>query len=220
MRVCACELWPGWGRPGGVAVLIVALAGLWSGAASGQNIVRVEEDWGIALNEPENAVDSPQFHTTISPVGSLDLWYFQVTWNYREDPEFEAGGLQLQAWDGDTMVQARTCRTEPLSTYAELIFWTQSMELTGGTLHFRIANGYSTTWGAFGPVQISTTAGLESLNEYDTDLSVENSCITYGSNRVNALVLFQVRKYDASGALVSIDARPRVVYVLYDYSGE
>ena len=60
-------------------------------------IMRVEEDWEVVLNEPGSDVNAPQFHTVMSPFGDLDSLYAQITWNYRELPDFEAGGLQIQA---------------------------------------------------------------------------------------------------------------------------
>ncbi len=175
--------------------------------------VRVEEDWKLVVNEPNNSVNSPQFHTTMSPLSHLDSFYAQVTWNYRWTPNFTPGGLQLHAWDGDTEIRARGVRVTELSTTAETITWTQSLETDGAQLLFQIKNGNSTTWGTFDrDMYINMSANLPDLSSYSPDVSVENSCITYGSNRVNLLVITQVRYYDAAGVLVALDSTPRVVY--------
>ena len=58
-------------------------------------VVRVEEDWMLVLNEPDGNVDSPQFHTVMSPFSDASSFFAQVLWNYRETPDFVTGGVQL-----------------------------------------------------------------------------------------------------------------------------
>lgn len=176
-------------------------------------VVRVEEDWQIVLNQPDNNVDSPQFHTVMSPVLGIDGNYAQVVWNYREYPDFAAGGLQLQGWYGEELVRSRTVRTMQLSTTAETISWTQVLEVAEDGLYFEIINGMSETWGAFGKdMRLQQGGSYENLNQYTTDVSVLNSCVTYGTNRVDSLMITQVRKFGADGQLISVDDTPRKVY--------
>src|SRR5262245_5177887 len=110
-------------------------------------VTHIEEDWELVLNEPNNSKDSPQFHTVMSPVGNLDGFFAQVVWNYRELPDFQAGGLQLQSWNGEDLLRTRTVSTRELSTSAESITWTQSLDTDGSTLSFELKDGESTTWG-------------------------------------------------------------------------
>lgn len=174
-------------------------------------ILRVEEDWVLVLNEPDGSVDSPQFHTVMSPFSDVETYFAQVLWNYREEPDYISGGVQLQSYDGETLVRGKSMEFGQLSTTAETVSWTQSLETNGTSLSFSISNGQSTTWGVFGKdMYIATDAALASLNNYNPDFSAQASGITYGSNRVNTMTITQVRYYGASG-LLGVDATPRVV---------
>jgi hypothetical protein len=195
-----------------VGVLLVAIVFASTAQAAGP-VVRVEEDWTLVLNEPDDNVDSPQFHTVMSPFTHLDSYYAQVVWNYREIPDFVAGGLQLQSWNGETQIRTRSVGDSQLSTSAETITWTQSLETNGIVLLFQILNGESATWGVFGKdMNIDAEAYLPDLENYSPKVSVANSCITYGSNRVNVLMITEIRRYSADGELVSVDTAPRYVY--------
>jgi len=175
-------------------------------------VVRVEEDWVLVLNQPNDSVNSPQFHTIMSPTGNIDGFYAQVVWNYREIPDFMAGGLQLQLWNGEEAIQFKSDREDPLSTAAETIRWTQALETNDGTLSFRITDGQSVTWGDFGEgLHLASAGGPAALNGYSPEVSVQNTCITYGANRVNVLAIGQVRYYGSSG-LIYVDETPRIVY--------
>ena len=186
------------------------------------DVARVEEEWFAVLNEPNNMVESPQFHTTMSPVANLDSFYAQVTWNYRYITDlygalqYQPGGLQLHSWKGDTELRTRTLSTAILSTAAENIVWTQSLQTDGATLTFDILNGWSTTWGAFGKdMRISADANLPNLNTYSTDVSVKNSWVTYGSNRLTLLMIYEVRRYNAYGQLIATDCEPKVLQIAH-----
>ena len=177
-----------------------------------QQVVRVEEDWVLVLNQPNDSVISPQVHTAMAPAGNLDGFYAQVVWKYREIPNFTAGGLQLQLCNAQEVVQFKNDREDPLSTAAETIRWTQVLETSGGVLRFSIVNGQSVTWGNFGSgLQLASAGGPDDLSGYSPQVSVQNSCITYGANRVNVLGIAQVRYY-GPGGLIYADQSPRAVY--------
>ena len=81
-----------------VATLVVGTAGLWaltgvpradSADVQIEPVIRVEEDWILVVNEPDYAVDSPQFHTVMSPDNHIDSYYAQVTWNYKENQQYQ-----------------------------------------------------------------------------------------------------------------------------------
>lgn len=188
---------------------------VWAQSEAGpEPVIRVEEDWQLVLNEPGTNMQSPQFHTIMSPAPNLDGYYAQVLWNYLELLWYAPGGLQLQGWNGGQLTKYRTLKTAPLSTVAETITWTQILEINGGILYFKIDNGQSITWGTFGRDMWLDQEGIvTNLNQYSTATSADNSCITYGSNRVNSLVITQVRRYGTSG-LLSTDSTPKVVYQL------
>jgi hypothetical protein len=177
-------------------------------------VVRVEEDWMLVLNEPDGNVDSPQFHTVMSPFGDAGSFYAQVLWNYRETPDFVAGGVQLQSYEGESLIRRRSMEYGQLSSTAETITWTQSLTTDGVALSFEVTNGQSTTWGTFGTnMRISSDANLPDLNGYSPDVSARQSSVTYGGNRVNVMSISQVRYYGASG-LLWVDDTPRVVFEL------
>jgi len=177
-------------------------------------ITHVEEDWMLVLNEPDGNVDSPQFNTVMSPFQEVESFFAQVLWNYRETPDFTSGGVQLQSYEGESLLRRKSMEFGQLSTSAETITWTQGLTTDGVALFFQVTNGESSTWGTFGrDMSISSDASLPDLSAYSPDVSAQQSCITYGSNRVDELVITQVRYYGASG-LLGVDNTPRVVFQL------
>ena len=200
----------------GVSLSLLAICPLLF-ASEPDDVMRVEEDWEVVLNEPEAALNAPQFHTVCAPFSSLRCFYMQVCWNYRDQTEFAPGGMQLIAWLGDWCVGRRNYREDALSTAAETVTWTQAIDTDGSVLTFEIVNGSSQTWGDFGGAEtrIAGQVDIANLNGYSTDFSVSNSWISYGANRVNLLWIKEDRRYDAAGNLLSRDQTPRVVFELH-----
>lgn len=181
-------------------------------------IIRVEEDWQLVLNEPQSLVSAPQFHTVMSPFASLNSYYAMVIWNYRETFEGDVmpGGLQIQDWNGEAQLGRNSVGTEPLSTTAETVTWTQRLTVNSLQYTYEIVNGHSQTWGNFGDdMRVCRSPGWSDLSGYSTNVSVANSWITYGANRVDRLVITQVRRYRQSGAVI-VDSTPRVLYEHHD----
>ena len=179
-------------------------------------VFRVEEDWELVLNQPGAELESPQFHTVMSPSAGLQSTYFQATFNYRDAETYAPGGMQVQAVRGSDVSAIKEVGSAPLSTTAETVTWTQQIRLKDGTLRFLIKNGQSSSWGSFGGASmlLNTTSTLPNLNGYTTSTSVGNSLITYGSNRVNTLSITRVRYYGSDGSLLHTDESPKLVYVL------
>jgi len=177
------------------------------------SVMRVEEDWELVLQEPDGDIQAPQFATVMSPYGDLNSFFVQVTWNYRELPEFEAGGFQVQAWNGEEVRRVKNTGANKFSNLAETITWTQIMATNGTEAGFAIINGLSTTWGAFGGTgtTVGGTVGVPDLNAYNPDVSLQNSCVTYGSNRVASLMITEIRYYDDAGNVLYTDTTPRVL---------
>jgi len=184
---------------------VVLLVGAWavSPPAAQAAVVRVEEDWELVISDPDPNCDSPQITCTISPVGDIAAVHAAFDLNQRSFLEFNAGGLQLQLWNGETAVAQITGPSGGLlCTAGERIQWTQSMELAEGSLIFQVSGGTSTTWGAFGAegsLRLSVPAGLSSLDGYDPRVTVRNTGVGYAANRVQSLVLKRVRYYSESG---------------------
>ncbi len=176
-------------------------------------VLKVEEDWTLMLIQPQTEVNAPQFHTVLSPFGVLGPVYFQFTWNYRPEGEYEAGGLQAQVWHNDEAAVTRDAGVMLFSSEAETVTWTQTLETNGATLTGRVVNGHSASWGNFGGDDMTVTynQGVANLNAYSTMVTRAGSWISYGSNRVHVLMITQVRRYGASG-LLSVDYTPRVIY--------
>ena len=167
----------------------------------------------MTLNEPDADMCAPQFHTVMSPFGDVESLYFQVTWNYREMPEFSSGGLQLQVWNGENEFANRDVGETDLSHDAETISWTSSISTDGSVVEFGIDNGFSSSWGAFGgdSMRVRTGRPVNHFPYYSTSVSAGNSWVTYGSNRVVSLQITEVRYFDDRGQLVRRDSAPRMI---------
>ncbi len=194
---------------GGLILLSPALA-----HGQSPEVVQVDEDWELVLAAPSTAKTAPQLETVMSPGPDVTAVFARTTWNYREQPDFIAGGMQLQAWSGDTFLTKTDFGSNDLSTVSETVSWTQSVTTDGSLLTLKIANGASTTWGAFGGslLTLAGTVNLPNLNGYSTAVSVANSGITFGANRVMLLRIKEVRRYAAGEVLISKDTDPKIVY--------
>lgn len=194
------------------AVFALGLAWVWPSYAfppQSDPVLRVEEDWELVLNDPDGETASPQFATVMSPFSDTDSYYAQTLWNYRETPDFVPGGVQLHSYRGTETLRRRSVEYRVLSSSAETILWTQSLETDGTTLTYSVFDGTSTTWGTFGrDMNISSSAGVPDLSGYDPSFSAANACVTFGSNRVDSLVLKRVRYYGHDGLLYT-DETPR-----------
>src|SRR4051794_29185439 len=92
------------------AALAVALACIGPGAMAGggQPITRVEEDWRIEFGSPDPETNAPQVIMTISPWANLDGPHAVFEVNHKTQPNYSAGGLQLQRWNGDNVVEYKS----------------------------------------------------------------------------------------------------------------
>jgi hypothetical protein len=186
-----------------------------SATSRAQDIVKVEEDWRLVVSAPDADTVSPQSTCTFAPGGNLDAFYAVFDLNLRNFPSYEAGGVQLQLWNGDSSVEA--VREKPgytLQTDGETITWTQRIALVDEKLRFSVVNGDSQTWGSFGSstsLSVSVPTDLENLNAYTPAVSLANSGVGFGANRVSSLALVGIRVYSAAG-LVSQDTTEHVVF--------
>jgi hypothetical protein len=133
--------------------------------------------------------------------------------NYREYPNFTAGGMQVQVWSNNSVVSTSTQGTNQFQTSNETVTWTQRMSLSSGSLNYAVENGQSTTWGGFGEgsnLNVTYTTTLSSLSAYTPTASVKNSGVSWQSDRVTSLKLVQVRYY-SQGSLYYTDTTARTL---------
>lgn len=205
------------------ALLCGALAALamFPAMAMGQvvgSVMKVEEDWEMVVLEPSPDITAPQITCLISPVGNIDGVYAALELNHGSMPDFISGGLQLQAWNGESWITVRDYADTTLQNNSETVTWTTKMwlnNLASERLTFKVTNGTSTSWGAFGEegnFKLSLTSGIVNLSGYSPTVSVANSGIGFGAQRVQRLVLKQVRYYDGWGNLLNTDSTQRVVH--------
>ena len=203
-----------------IAILLMAitLAGsIGRGQTPSNPIDRVEEDWVLVIGSPNPDEVGPQITTCMSPVSDESTSFVAFDLNYRDDPSFRSGGLQVKVCSGadGSVASSASQGDDLLDTAGETITWTQRMGVSGGnTVTYAIVNGQSTTWGAFGQDQglgsLAFTAPVTTLASYSPATSVANSGVGWQSNRVTRMTLVQVRYY-SGGQLVSTDTTSRSV---------
>lgn len=178
------------------ATLVLALAGCFSmvapAAAESSKVISVEEHWALHISQPDNERSAPQITMLMSPVGNVDGTHFLFTINHSTVPQYAPGGLQVQQWEGDDLVQDRTVRDgEALNSSEEVVSWTQRLTVHDGRLIFQVLSGQSATWSTFGgdSLTLSRDTTLTALNSYRPAVSLTESQVGYAENRVVSLVL-------------------------------
>ncbi|MEZ6102279.1 MAG: hypothetical protein R3E01_25355 [Pirellulaceae bacterium] len=164
---------------------------------SSHTVKTVEEDWELVVGDVDSNLVAPQIVMLMSPVNSADGQHMLVTLNHGDQPAYSAGGLQLQAWDGDTLVNAERHSDEGvLSTDAETVTWTQRIDVAANGLEYSVRNGSSATWGQFGgsgQFKVTVPSTTTSLNQYNPHVTFINSGVSFAANRVASLKLKKVR---------------------------
>jgi hypothetical protein len=185
------------------------------------NITRVEEDWQITVGTPDPNLNAPQVTMVMTPYSSAIGHHAVFEINSQTQPNYTAGGLQLQRWFGcenfaDVVSPGNRA---VMQTANEVVTFTMSMEVQGSTLTFGVSNGNSQTWGAFGnggSMNLSVAFDGTNLNSYDSSASLGNSYVGFGSNRVQQVVRTAVRSY-SNDTLVSTDSTQQI---LWQYNGQ
>ncbi|WP_152053327.1 hypothetical protein [Tautonia marina] len=203
-----------------LAVAWIATAGAWTAMAQSTPppFDRVEEDWELVIIAPDSVAEGPQITTSMSPLDSQAGQFIAFNLNYRSQPSFRSGGLEVIAYNADVAQATSTQHTAKLSTTNETITWTQSLGLVGGVMSYQIIGGKSTSWGQFGQgsganLGVSVTSALSSMSGYHPETSVEFSGVGWQANRVASMRLLQVRYYDGN-TLVAIDETVRDVNLM------
>jgi hypothetical protein len=128
----------------------------------------------------------------MSPKHDVDGTHFLFTLNHVTLPEYQPGGMQVQAWDGDNLsVEKAGSASGALQSTSETVHWTQKMSLQDGTLTFQVVDGQSETWSSFGgdDLTVSVPSSLGALNSYKPSVSLGESQVGYAENRVTSLTL-------------------------------
>jgi len=179
----------------GLVAAVMVAAG--AAHAVAQDIVHVEKDWELVLGTPDASVCGPQVAITMSPYSDISSTFFTMEINHRSAPYWTPGGITIHQWNGEQRVQSldRADRTI-MTTDSETVTWTQVMDTAvPGWLKFKVKNGSSTTWGAFGYNSLELWTGWAGgdLNGYTPDVSVSQSGVAYAGNRVKTLRIKELR---------------------------
>lgn len=160
--------------------------------AESPRVVSVEEHWELQVGQPDANSSAPQTTMVMSPTGDLAGTYFLFTLNHSNVPDFTPGGMQVQQWDGTSLVEHHVANERnTLAHDDEVVTWTQRLSLEDGTLTFQIVDGSSETWGSFGghDLTVSAPSSLAGLNSYLPAVSLNESGVGFAENRVVSLVL-------------------------------
>jgi hypothetical protein len=187
----------------------------WPLAAGGPaQVVRVQEDWELIVGDADAEREAPQVVCAMAPRPTGDGVYALFELNHQSLPAYQAGGLQLQVWNGDELVGYKDDeRSDLLGQAGEVVTWTQEMSTQHCGLKFRVLAGNSATWGEFAPtgaLSVDGGRGPDDLSGYSPDYSVSRSGVSFGGKRVVALTLKRVRLYSEQG-LIGEDDTPRSV---------
>lgn len=181
----------------GLAVILGG-AGVVAGApvlAQSNKVVSVEEHWELQLSQPDSERSAPQVTMVMSPKHDVSGTHFLFTLNHVSLPDYQPGGMQVQAWDGDSLSDEKVGSTSAaLQSTNETVRWTQKLSVHDGTLTFQIVDGQSETWNTFGgdDLSVSVQSSLEALNSYKPSVSLSESQVGYAENRVTSLTLMKL----------------------------
>jgi hypothetical protein len=178
----------------GLAVLLggVAVGAGASLRAESSRVISVEEHWELQLSQPDSELSAPQVTMVMSPTNDVSGNHFLFTLNHSTVPEYQPGGMQVQAWSGDSLSQEKVGHASAaLENTNETVHWTQRLSLSDGSLTFQVVDGQSETWPTFGgdELLVSVPSSLNSLNSYRPSVSLGESQVGYAENRVTSLTL-------------------------------
>jgi hypothetical protein len=199
------------------ALIALAAAALLLAPPPGQarhrlgSIVKIEQDWVLVVSSPSANRCSPQLFFQLYPDSGSD-YRCQFLVNYCDQPSFSAGGVQIQVWQNNTVLDGKDNNPNQavLTAENETVSFTLTMEIVGSQLRFGAYNVSSTSWGDISRLAVSVPYDPNEFNNYLTSDTVAKSGILLGANRVTSLVLKEVRKTDRLG-IVTVEL-PQVLY--------
>ena len=196
----------------------LALATMFLGltaTATASDIVEIEETWSFTVGQPDGTKSAPQVTTTMGPHNTTTGLHFTFSLNHINSPDFTPGGMQVQVWNDEQLLSYRTgSKLGVLSHANETVRWTQRMTAENNGVTFEIVDGVSATWGNFGGGGLlkATIPGVANLNQYRPYLSLKESGVGFGGNRVSSFQLERIKWTMSSGeeyqllAPIDIDA--------------
>lgn len=188
---------------------VVGLVALASSLASvaAQDIVRIEEHWELAITQADSQTNAPQVMMQFSPFGAESDWHFELDLNHASVPEYSAGGFQVRAMQGDSLVaDARLLPNARLDAQSELLTWVQIAQKQPSGWAFAVGFGSSVSWGSFGgPETVVTLPTGELPIRYSPQNSLAASGVIYAKNRVERLTLRKVRYYFSNNQYIDVN---------------
>ncbi|MCA9026103.1 MAG: hypothetical protein KDA86_12920 [Planctomycetaceae bacterium] len=181
------------------------------------DIVRIEEDWELAIAAPDPVADVPQVVCVFGPSDPNGSLYAVFELNHASLPDFAAGGMQLQCWyDSYVLGYDNHTHHGEFEASVDYVTFTTVTRMHDDHMHLQIINGNSITWGEFGGesnLNLRINTWRNNFNDYDPEFSIANSRVTFGANRVNRFVRREVRYYSADG-LYQTDEEDKYVHQL------
>jgi hypothetical protein len=191
------------------AAMVLSLT-TWTEVGLAIDVVEIEEHWELKIGKPDTGSSSPQVSMVMSHTGHLNGPYFVFTINHHTEPNFQAGGMQVQRWNGDDLQESRPGASPvALNSIDETITWVQKLSIEESGTTFEITSGDSGTWGTFGGqgyLKATAVDGATNLNSYAIATSVDESGVSYAGNRVASLVLTKLRWVDSDGQVYELHA--------------
>jgi hypothetical protein len=203
----------------GVKAVAIAADGVISASDSDSStpsgVYRIEEDWIINIGEPAPDTDSPQITLVFGPADPESSTHAVFEINHSTQPSFQAGGMQLQCWYGDSLMGYRD-QHHPAELHIdnETLTFTSATELKNGNMTLEIINGQSASFGEFGGevyLRMSLNSVRTSLDGFDEAFSLEHSKCGWGANRVKKFARKAIRYFDDQGNLIRQDATERII---------
>jgi hypothetical protein len=180
----------------------------WSADGGSNPVVCIEQDWEVVVGTPDPSLCSPQIFALLYPASGGDF-SCQFLINYNDQPDFSAGGVQIQIWQDTTVLDGEdnSPHQAVLQNENETVTFTLRMQLVNGNLQFSAVSVSSPSFGDVTNLFTSVPYAQKSLSNYQTSDTIANSGILYGSNRVTSLRITAVRKIDSSGNVTTEGAQ-------------
>lgn len=180
---------------------------------------KIEQDWEITLSGPDPTINSPQIYIYGTPLSGWGSYYCGLLLNYADTPEYSAGGMQFQLWNGesvlDTQEFASGFQMNPGDTSVTFTLRMQVQDniATPDDLKFSIHYGQSDTWGSFGTggFDLEVTSPVSDLSTYRTSISTQGSEVGFGGNRVPLIKITEVRYYK-DDVLIGRDSNEHIIH--------